>query len=133
MKSQRKVLHLCILATAFITDSIVSAGQTAGNLKIALPAPTGPYAVGRQSFHWIDHSRKESLTDTPDDDRELMVHIWYPAEPATKMVGSPYIPKLSLVKSGLDDSQYSILSTVQTHTFANAKLLRTRRRYPALR
>jgi dienelactone hydrolase len=132
MKSQRKVLHLCILATVFIADSIVSAGQTAGNLKIALPAPTGPYAVGRQSFHWIDHSRKESLTDTPDDDRELMVHIWYPAEPATKMVGSPYIPKLSLVKSGLDDSQYSILSTVQTHTFANAKLLRARRRYPVL-
>jgi alpha-beta hydrolase superfamily lysophospholipase len=101
-------------------------------VKLELPAPTGPYAVGRQSFHWTDHSRKESLTDDPNDNRELMVHIWYPAEPAAKTAASPYIPNLELLMSGLDDSQYSILSKVQSHTFARANLLPARPRYPVL-
>lgn len=46
-----------------------------------LPAPTGPYSVGRTSRYWIDESREEAFTDAADDLRELIIRIWYPAEP----------------------------------------------------
>jgi predicted dienelactone hydrolase len=128
----RNPITLCLIAALFIPFNLVSASQTTGNARISLPAPTGALAVGRESFHWTDHSRKELLTAASDDDRELMVHIWYPAEPASGMTASPYIPDLELLKAGLDDSQYAILSKVQTHTFAHAKSLDASSRYPVL-
>lgn len=120
------------LAIVCIVTGVVSAAQKAEPLKVELPAPTGQYAVARESFHWSDHSRQESLTDDPSDDRELMVHIWYPADKAAKSTVSPYIPHLELLKSGLDDSQYAILGSVRTHTIANARLSTARARYPVL-
>jgi hypothetical protein len=45
---------------------------------ITLPAPTGPQAVGRTGFEWIDRSRDEPFTDDPADHRELVIWMWYP-------------------------------------------------------
>lgn len=44
------------------------------------PEPTGPYQVGRTTFHWIDETRDE-LNTSEEDYSELMVTVWYPAEP----------------------------------------------------
>ena len=44
-----------------------------------IPPPTGPFIVGRTSFYWKDPARPETLTDDPNDRRELMVTLWYPA------------------------------------------------------
>jgi predicted dienelactone hydrolase len=38
--------------------------------EVALPAPTGPFAVGRTLYDWVDDTAK----------RELLVWIWYPAD-----------------------------------------------------
>jgi len=46
-----------------------------------LPAPTGPLRTGRMTFHWVDSARQELETSASDDKRELMVHLFYPAEP----------------------------------------------------
>jgi predicted dienelactone hydrolase len=58
----------------------------AAALPILLPipgplAPTGPYAVGTAVYHLIDTSRDEFYTDDPNDKREIMVQVWYPAQP----------------------------------------------------
>ncbi|MER5785993.1 alpha/beta hydrolase [Streptomyces mobaraensis] len=45
-----------------------------------LPDPTGPYAVGRSTFHLVDHGRKD-LWVPEADGRELMVDVHYPARP----------------------------------------------------
>ena len=132
LKQRIKVFFPSLLVMAFLVNGLVSAIQNADGLRIELPAPTGLYAVGRESFHWTDNSRKEGLTDDPSDNRELMVHIWYPVKPVDKTMVSPYIPNLDRLKSALDSSQFSILSSVQAHTFAHAKLLTARRRYPVL-
>jgi predicted dienelactone hydrolase len=44
-----------------------------------LPDPTGPYAIGTMSAYLVDNGRPEIYTEDPDDKRELMVQIWYPA------------------------------------------------------
>jgi predicted dienelactone hydrolase len=46
------------------------------------PHPTGPYAIGTLTYHWVDAARPEVFTADPRDRRELMAQIWYPAEPA---------------------------------------------------
>ena len=49
------------------------------------PKPTGPYAVGVKTYHWIDTKRKELYTTDPAHPfHELLVKCWYPTDPATK-------------------------------------------------
>ncbi len=41
-----------------------------------LPTPTGFYAVGTTSYHWIDSKRTDLRMDSGH--RELMIHVYYP-------------------------------------------------------
>jgi hypothetical protein len=47
----------------------------------SLPPATGPFAVGKVTLHWTDESRIEPLSPNHEP-REVMVDIWYPAEPS---------------------------------------------------
>ena len=56
-----------------------------------LPKPTGQYAVGVKAYHWVDETRKETLSNDPEHpNRELMVKVWYPA--AGKLPQKPSTP-----------------------------------------
>ncbi len=68
--------------------------------QLELPAPSGPYAVGRKSFTWVDASRPEVLTENPNDSREVVALVWYPAEPGTG-VNVGYFPHLASVTDAL--------------------------------
>ncbi len=66
-------------------------------LPIALPVfsfpkPTGPYALGTVTYAWQDARRAELFTSDPNDRREIMAQVWYPAlaEPAAPR--APYLP-----------------------------------------
>ncbi len=58
------------------------------------PKPTGQYAVGIKTYHWIDVSRREMLNVDPvHPNRELMVSIWYPAQGTLpEKPTKPYVP-----------------------------------------
>lgn len=56
-----------------------------------LPVPTGPYAVGRVTYHWVDSARPETLTPAADDQRELNLLVWYPAAPAAQQPLADYV------------------------------------------
>jgi hypothetical protein len=45
------------------------------------PHPTGRHGIGTLTYHWVDADRPEAFTADPDDRRELMVQLWYPATP----------------------------------------------------
>ncbi len=57
-----------------------------------LPQPSGPYAIGTLTYHWVDNARPEIFTDDPNDRRELMVQIWYPAAGNPSSPRAPYVP-----------------------------------------
>jgi hypothetical protein len=84
-------LALGILVLAFPGQRRDDAGDH-GRRDPELPAPTGPHAVGRTSFHWVDHARGELDTADPDDVRELMVHLFYPAEIGSDAPRAVYVP-----------------------------------------
>lgn len=46
-----------------------------------LPKPEGTYDVGTQTLHLVDTERTEVYGSHPGGPRELMVQLWYPAEP----------------------------------------------------
>jgi len=43
-----------------------------------LPPVKGDYGIGVKNYHLIDESRKEILTENPNDFREFIIKIWYP-------------------------------------------------------
>jgi len=55
------------------------------------PHPTGPYGIGTVTYHWIDRQRDELFTADPDDHREVMVQIWYPAKKDPSARRAPYV------------------------------------------
>lgn len=60
-----------------------------------LPEPTGPYAIGTFTTQLVDETRPEIYTEDPNDNREVMVQVWYPAADRT---GEPayYLPDLDV-------------------------------------
>lgn len=72
-------------------------------MQLELPAPDGPYTVGRTVFRWVDTSRPEVLTDDSNDFREVVAMVWYPAEPETG-VKAGYFPNLDTVSDALVES-----------------------------
>ena len=46
--------------------------------------PTGEHSVGTEVFHWEDYTRKEWFSEDPDDIREIIVQVWFPAIPKSK-------------------------------------------------
>jgi predicted dienelactone hydrolase len=57
-----------------------------------MPSPSGPHAVGRVSYDWVDPSRAEAYSDDLVARRELVVWIWYPAATAQAGERAPYLP-----------------------------------------
>jgi predicted dienelactone hydrolase len=57
-----------------------------------LPAPSGPFGVGRIGYEWIDPTRPDAYSANPDTHRDLMVYLWYPAPRADDKRTAPYFP-----------------------------------------
>jgi dienelactone hydrolase len=80
-------LTFFVLGSALIGYSLVQRAQ-----EVTLPAPTGPFAVGRAIADWTDTSRRDPLGQSPNLPRELQVWIWYPADPTASSPSAPYLP-----------------------------------------
>ncbi|HBO41971.1 MAG: hypothetical protein A2087_07830 [Spirochaetes bacterium GWD1_61_31] len=61
---------------------------------IDLPQPSGPYTVGSSAFELQDISRQGVYNDAVDQNRRLMVQVWYPVDPITSSVDQPTEPWL---------------------------------------
>lgn len=129
------VLPFCMFinsAMQTVPSSSISTRQNDLAEEIVLPMPTGSYRVGRASFHRVDTSRPETFTPDPADNREVLFHLWYPAEPAGGTV-APYLDQIppdevfrySFV--GID----RLLKT-HSHAFTGVKVYGGKKRYPVI-
>jgi predicted dienelactone hydrolase len=60
--------------------------------SLTLPAPTGPYDVGRIIADWRDDGRVDPFAPTPGTKRELPIWIWYPSARGTAQPRAEYMP-----------------------------------------
>ena len=112
-------------------------------LAMLLPVPrmpdvTGPYAIGTQSFHLVDGGREEIYTPDPADKRELMMQVWYPADPAARGETAVYFDDLSLVgpimaeRLGLPEFLLDHIELVDLGAQKNVPVLVDEAPYPVL-
>ena len=59
--------------------------------------PTGPYQVGTQVIHMIDKGRSAWYGEESSGPREIMVRVWYPAQPGEGDKKAPYVINEKLI------------------------------------
>ena len=102
----KRITLLMVIGTCalLVSKCIVLASE-----RPTLPAPDGPYGVGRVSYALTDPSRAEPLAASPNARRKMMVYVWYPTD--RKVVEgkatAPYLPGLDEVKSKISDGDIS--------------------------
>ena len=80
------------LSTAFAVLALaISAALPMAFPVFQFPRPHGPYGIGTLTYHWVDAGRPEIFTADPNDHRELMVQIWYPAKGGHDLKRAPYV------------------------------------------
>lgn len=93
---------------------------------LSLPEPTGQYPVGMTPVHLVDEDRADPWR--PEQRRELMVSVWYPALPYGEP--TPYTSEAvsaAIVESANLPVPSDILTTVETHSYDRAPALPGRR------
>jgi pimeloyl-ACP methyl ester carboxylesterase len=113
-------------------------------IPIVLPVfyfvpPSGPYPEGKVSYHFIDDSRQEIWTDIPNDPRELMVTIWYPAlTPQKSSQHALYIDRLPKMGNafskqyGIPEFLFSHLPLVKTNAYFRPAVSEREKDYPVV-
>lgn len=128
----RRVQIAVVIVLALVTGSLVSLV-----LRLQVPQPTGVFGVGREQFAWRDGSRPETHTTEPSDAREVVVEVWYPAEPDSGGVTS-YIPDFASVEAAfvasgeVSSTQAAGLRFVQTSARVNADVAATSDAFPII-
>ena len=141
MKSCRLTHALSFALCLFILDQGLYAVE-----KFVLPKPSGPYAVGRASFHLVDASRTDEQGSREDHKREFMMLVWYPSEPGANGSPAEWLPSawVSLEAGGLlgtmlgrssDPSAKDIsgvLRSVSVHALERSPIAKSRQPFPLL-
>ncbi|MEA5362988.1 alpha/beta hydrolase [Amycolatopsis sp., V23-08] len=87
-----RILLVAVLVLLAGLGSYVGYAALRATRSVTLPAPTGPYRVGRAIAEWTDHARADPLAPPPGGPRRLSVWLWYPAEPVAGAETAPYAP-----------------------------------------
>jgi predicted dienelactone hydrolase len=111
-----------------------------GTALAQLPVPSGPFGIGRVAYHWVDSSRPEPLSEQAGAHREIMVYVWYPADPKSTGQTVPYLPYLSTIKGTSSEqliksvlgSAFVSAGDLRTHTIENAHAATSTAKYPVL-
>jgi predicted dienelactone hydrolase len=129
-------------------DVIIAAASGAVALAIAVvlplavrvlrfPRPSGPYGVGTITHHWVDTERPDVFTADPDDRRELVVQIWYPATCPASASPAPYVPDADVLAPlakllNLPRLALRCLKYISTNAVPSAAVARSESSFPVL-
>ena len=105
----------------------------------SLPTPEGPYSIGTEIFHWVDSSRTEWFTnEDPNDMREIIVQVWYPAKMSNDLKPEPYLDFIDLRAKTLAGAGAipeffpSHLNHIFTNSFKNIPIIKSDQSMPVV-
>lgn len=111
---------------------LLASGSATAQNEVTLPAPTGPHSTGRMSFHWKDAARDELETKAPDDKREMMAHLFYPAGAQVAGNRAAYVPDAEAMRPPWNDAQLARITALRAFSRESAALPRGKARYPVI-
>lgn len=97
-----------------------------------LPEPTGLYSVGTTTYFLYDHTRIEQYAQTPNTLRQVIVHLYYPANPDTHHKHAQYQEEaiiLYLIQKGINIDHYR---NIKTNAFYQAPIANDQSSFPVI-
>src|SRR6202140_4212090 len=128
------LITLGVLGIATLLGSLSLEHRTA----VTLPAPTGPFAVGRATYDWTDDANLANLAPVPGTKRELLEWIWYPPAPGQPAPADDYLPPplTAAVDHALGPLLGGLLtrdlSKVHSHSIRNSDVSPQQQSYPVV-
>jgi predicted dienelactone hydrolase len=129
---------IAVVLVAVLSAELGHARQSVPQIR-ELPRPTGALPVGRVTLHLSDSTRHEPVS-LGGGSRELMVDLWYPAEPA-EGTPAPYLDPRSFSDAASADRLRGLLrgayddireDRVRTHARQRVPFARSVRHVPLL-
>ena len=100
--------------------------------------PSGPYAIGTLTYHWVDASRGEAFAADPKERRQLMVQVSYPAQANPSAQRAAYMPNADTVMAAFARLQdkpaflFGHFKFVTTNAMSSVPAAVDQPRYPVL-
>jgi len=141
LRSLRRVLKsfasLALIALAGMAALLLALWVEHG-IPLALPTPTGQFAVGREVYDWVHETTPGNLSPVRGAKRELLVWIWYPADAAERVTGEDYLP--APMRTAIEQGRGVLinkfltrdLAKVRTHSLRDPKVAAERQSYPVV-
>jgi dienelactone hydrolase len=122
-----RAIFILLLVLMVVLVGAVAFVEIRRHQPLVLPAPTGPYAVGRVEYDWTDAARADPLAPQAGTKRDLVVWCWYPAVRVRAAATAPYLPARwgQLMDEGygwLGRQLIQSSGSIQTHSVADAPL-----------
>jgi predicted dienelactone hydrolase len=125
---KRMILVLTLLVLAL--PSLVFARELP---MVTFPQPTGPWVVGRTVLRLVDETRLDTYTPDPHDHWELMVYVWYPADPALDAPAATWLgPEMSPVVADMYGLPPAFLDLVTVRALDGVPIADSASGYPVL-
>lgn len=120
----RKIV-LSILLILVLLGLTLSLGVITGLIGIHFPQLTGSYAVGRINYDLLDPSRKEPFLNDPHARREIMVTVYYPADPPANAQPAPYVEgKMADLLASKVHLPAIAIQLIHAHAYENVPIAR---------
>lgn len=137
MKTPVIVIVVAAVGAAVVLGLVGGLADLVGqsSRQVTLPAPTGPYRVGRTLAYWTDRTRLDPYAPRRATHRELPVLIWYPANPRSGSKPASYLPPgwtPLMHPSGLVAILQTPPGNIHPHAVEDAPLQPGRQRFPLL-
>src|SRR6185437_6867654 len=131
------LLKTHLFKNSLATTASVFKDKIPGQSDIAkLPVPEGPNAIGTRIINLKDNSRFDTIQKSA---RYITLQLWYPCEKLSSKPLADYIPDKIFVDSLVRAKYYNQDSTtlsnfyhLKTHSILNAKLLKSKSKFPVL-
>ena len=138
VKRVAKAVGLLALITVAGLAVLLAALWVDHGRSTPLPAPSGPYKVGRTTYIWTDETRVNPYAPVAGTKQDLAVWIWYPAAPASSTQKSEYLPWYWI--RALEQHEGFILARllsrnltrVETHSWTDAEVSSEQAMYPVI-
>ena len=133
-----RLLKLIAVFGVLLAAMLLAALWLEHRTEVTLPAPTGPFAVGRTLYDWVDGQTFDALAPVPGTRRELLVWIWYPAAAGSTPALDDYVPAAVRAPAGRAGGTllFRLLTTdvskVHGHSFRDPAVSSDQPSYPVV-